>query len=156
MDPAESQIIRRNNHKVRRRRKPIKGNSKIFESYKEGASNPFKKLTDGFKKIKDGFNKIGQFFKAIGSYFKCGIQRIKSMPSCMPWYLLEVFGQILYLPFRIIFKLCKLQKQERQFWNGVEKVDKVFHNAIGLHIIHYPDDIVNGCYKCKGLVPFPK
>jgi hypothetical protein len=145
MDTAGSNvIITRNNHKVRRRqKKPIK------ESYKEGASNPLKRIADGFKKIP-------QFFKSIGSYFSCGMDKIKSMPGCMPWYIIEVIGKFLYLPFKFIFFITKTKKIEKDLWDTMETADRFIYSIAAFHIIHYPDSIIDRCYKCRKLVPFPK
>jgi len=164
MDPIDSNntIITRGKRKVRRRTKSIKVNNKILESYKEGASNPFKKLTDGFKKIGDGIKKIPKFFQAINSYIKCGFTRIKTMPGCMQWYMLEIFGKILYTPIRfLVWMISKMgapevKQMEKDVWNYLEEIDKLTYSSAGIHIIHYSDEIVDGCYKCKGLVPFPK
>uniref|UniRef100_A0A6C0D6G6 Uncharacterized protein n=1 Tax=viral metagenome TaxID=1070528 RepID=A0A6C0D6G6_9ZZZZ len=164
MVPIDSNaiIITRGKRKVRRRTKSIKVNNKILESYKEGASNPFKKLTDGFKKIGDGFKKIPKFFQAINSYIKCGFTRIKSMPGCMQWYMLEILGKILYTPIRfLVWMISKMgapevRQMEKDVWNYLEQIDKMTYSSAGIHIIHYSDEIIDGCYKCKGLVPFPK
>jgi hypothetical protein len=162
MDEMESQIITRGKRKVRRRRKSIKVNDKILEPYKEGATNPFKKLTDGFKKIGDAFKKIPKFFQAINSYIKCGFARIKSIPSCMQWYMLEIVGKILYTPIKfLVWMIAKMgapevQTMEKDIWRYLEEIDKMTYSSAGIHIIHYSDEIVNGCYKCKGLLPFPK
>ena len=158
LDEMESQIITRGKRKVRRRTKSIK----ILESYKEGATNPFKKLTDGFKKIGDGIKKIPKFFKAIFSYIKCGFARIKSIPSCMQWYMLEIFGKILYTPIRfLVWMISKMgapevKQMEKDIWNYLEEIDKMTYSSAGIHIIHYSDEIIDGCYKCKGLVAFPR
>ena len=156
IDPSSESkpIITRNNHKVRRRKTSITVDKKISRVYRENFN--IKDIGRGFKKMGDALKKIPQFFRAIGSYLKCGVARIKSMPSCMPWYLLEIFGQIIYLPFRILFWMTRTKEIEKLLWKKMEELDKMIHNISGLHIIHYPDFIQDSCYRCKGMVPFPK
>lgn len=145
IDPAPPAIIKRGNYNVRRK--------KIIEPNKG---------RDPFKKIGESFKKIGQSFKAIGSNIKCGFEKIKNLPDCMAWYLFEIVGKILYLPITIILSLFTRAKVkepamlEKEIWKQLEMLDKIIHRTSGLHIIHFPDAVVNKCYKCKGLVPFPK
>jgi hypothetical protein len=147
IDPAPPAIIKRGNYNVRRK--------KIIEPIKIKGGDPFKKIGESFKKI-------GQAFKAIGSNIKCGFEKIKNLPDCMAWYLFEVVGKILYLPITIIISLFTRAKVkepamiEKEIWKQLEMLDKIIHRTSGLHIIHFPDAVVDKCYKCKGLVPFPK
>jgi hypothetical protein len=150
IDPAPPAIIKRGNYNVKRK--------KIIEPIK----NPFKQVGDAFKKVGDGFKKIDQAFKAIGSNIKCGFEKITNLPDCMAWYLFEIVGKILYLPITIILSLFTRAKVkqpamlEKEIWKQLEMLDKIIHRTSGLHIIHFPDAVVDKCYKCKGLVPFPK
>jgi len=175
MDPSESNvIIKRNKHKVRRRKKSIKVDKATSKVYRENFNigNAFKQLGKNIANsvirpikewgdrtiaapIRNAFAKFIQFFKAIGSYILCGVDRIKSLPSCMQWYLLEVFGKILYTPIKFMVWIGKLQNTEREMWRNIENIDRIFYNFIGFHLIHYSDEIINNCYKCQNLVPFP-
>jgi hypothetical protein len=176
MDPSESNvIITRNKNKVRRRKKSIKVDKTTSKVYRENFNigNAFKSLGDkisksvigpikswGDKTIKEpftkAFKKFMQFFQAIRSYIMCGVDRIKSLPGCMQWYLLEVFGKILYTPIKFMVWIGKLQKIEREMWRNIENIDRTFYKFTGFHLIHYSDEIIKNCYKCRNLVPFPK
>jgi hypothetical protein len=160
MDPMEHPVIQRGNNKVRRKR-----NHQILESLKK-LKKPKKpkpiNIGAEFKKVGNFFKKIGNAFKALGSNIKCGLGKIKSMPSCMQWYMLEVFGKILYFPITFIVWVFsrsgvrEVARAEKEVWRQIGNLDKLAYKSAGIHIMHYPDDIVNKCYKCKGLIPFPK
>jgi len=163
IDPVDSNvIITRNNRKVRRRKKSIKVDKKTSRVYRENLKMPsIKDITNGIKDkilgpIKRGFAKFLQFFKAIGSYIICSFEKIKNLPGCMPWYMLEVFGKCLYLPIAFFVWLFKLQEVEDAFWDAMESMDKIIFEMFEFHVIHYPESIIKRCYKCKKLVPFPK
>jgi len=163
IDPVDSNvIITRNNRKVRRRKKSIKVDKKTSRVYRENLKMPsLKDITNGIKDkilgpIQRGFAKFLQFFKAIGSYIKCSLEKVKNLPGCMPWYMLQIFGKCLYLPVIFFVWLFKLQKIERDFWNAMESMDKAIFDIFGFHVIHYPQSVINKCYKCSSLVPFPK
>jgi hypothetical protein len=172
IDPAPPAIIKRGNYRVRRKKiiEPIKGDpfkkmkddfNKLGDGFKK-IDGAFKKVGEGFKKIDEFFKKIGQAFIAIGSNIKCGFQKIKDLPDCMAWYLFEIVGKILYLPITIIISLFTKSNVkepamiEKEIWRQLEILDKIIHKASGLHIIHFPDAVVDKCYNCKGLVPFPR
>jgi hypothetical protein len=172
MDPIEHPIIQRGGRKVRRKintKEPLKiGKFDMGGAFKKmGGSfkkigGEFKKVGGFFKKIFDFFKKIGQAFRAIGTNIKCGFDKIVTLPDCMKWYMLEILGKILYFPITFMLWVFtragypELKQGEKFVWSNMEKIDKMIHSNMGFHIIHFPDDVVNKCYKCKGLVPFPK
>jgi len=156
MDPSESNvIITRNKHKIRRRKQSIKVDKATSRVYRENLDimGPIKKA---FKPVTDGFKKFLQFFKAIGSHMMCGFGKIKSLPNCMQWYLGEVIGKIFYFPIKVLVGFGKFQKFERMVWRQVEMIDRNIYRIVRFHVIHYPDDVIKDCYKCKNLTPFPK
>lgn len=147
IDPINRPIITRGNRKVRRRRI-------IKESLKPS----------GFVKF---FKNVGKAFRALFSNIICGFKKIVSLPSCMQWYMLQVFGKIVYticptiIPMFFVSLGSKkayrsLKAMEKTVWDNLENLDRTIYKNAGFHIIHYSDEIVNKCYKCKGLVSFPK
>lgn len=151
--------------KVKRRTTSAIIETPVLEHYKEGA----KGIGGMFKKIRDGLNKIPKqitkFFKYVGdvflsifSYLECGAQKIGTLPQCMGWYLLEIIGYILYIPFAFFFWLFSLQSIEKMIWNVLEDIDCFFYASTGYHLIHYSDSIIKKCYNCKlkKMPKFPK
>jgi hypothetical protein len=142
-------------------------------------------ISDAFNKIKNVFDGIGKIFKGIGqefdavgesvalgvtdiftliefififlgSYIGCGVYFLMNIRSCLFYYLLEVLGQILYIPVRIIvwilsFLHFNLQQYLDIFWNKMEILDGLVYKFGGFHIIHYPRGIRQKCYVCKRL-----
>ena len=80
----------------------------------------------------------------------------------MQWYMLEILGKILYTPIRfLVWMISKMgapevKQMEKDVWNYLEEIDKMTYSSAGIHIIHYSDEIIDNCYKCRGLIPFPK
>lgn len=89
------------------------------------------------------------FSKYLASIFQCGGKMIKNFPGCIFWYILEIIGQILYLPFRFIFWLFCMQDFERSMWALVSQIDDYLHSISGFSLIHYPDFIIQDCYMCN-------
>jgi hypothetical protein len=93
------------------------------------------------------------FFPWVGQYFECILQKIISLPKCFFWYLLECIGWVVYLPFRIVFWFFNMEQFVHDyFWCLLEDADKFLHDSNGLgtgiHIIHFPDSVMDKCYYC--------
>ncbi len=153
----------------------------LIENYKEGIKIPgLSAITKGVKKIPKSFTKVGKqisggfmkvlgmitkFFKYVGavftsifSYIECGFYKVIKLPQCMGWYLLEVFGHILYIPVGFFFWVFSLRAIEKKMWGILEDIDCFCHASTGYHLIHYSDSIIKKCYKCniKKIPKFPK
>lgn len=135
--------------------KVIKPMTKSFTKIGKSISSGFMKT---IKMITKFFKYVGDVFLSIFSYIECGFTKIIKLPQCMGWYLLEVIGHILYIPFSFFFWLFSLQSVERMIWRIIEDIDCFCYTATGYHLIHYSDTILNKCYKCKikKMPKFPK
>jgi len=106
--------------------------------------------------VPDSFTSIIALFTFAISWMMCLFQNISNMQTCFFYYVLEIIGQILYLPVRIFlwvlykFKL-DFYSLETSFWDLIEKIDMVFMKYAGFHISHYPKNIRDKCYNCKRL-----
>lgn len=69
---------------------------------------------------------------------------------CAFWYILDVFGRILYYPFGgIIFPILGMTDFVNQyFWGMLYLFDEVFYDMSGFHFAHFPDAIMKACYSC--------
>jgi len=90
------------------------------------------------------------------TWMLCFFKNLGNMQTCLFYYLLEVVGQILYLPVRlflwILFQLgLDMYGRETQFWDVIELIDKFVMNYAGFHISHYPKNIREKCYNCQRL-----
>jgi len=133
-----------------------------FTHIKEG--NVFQVIPDTFNKVADLFNQIARFFKYMGKIFtcyipgvmgwlfdhlKCAGDKIGTLFDCFVYYLLEVFGKIIYFPVMLIFWFSNSTDLENKIWDTIEGIDKKIFKSSGLHICHYSDYVIKKCYKCE-------
>lgn len=89
----------------------------------------------------------------------CLIKKFISIPNCFLWYGLEIFGKIVYLPFRITFAVLdfifsimginiSIQGIVNQIWWFMDDISHALKDGGGIHFIHYPDDVLERCYSC--------
>ena len=144
---------------VKRRKKKKVRFDPLIENYKEGIANPIKAITKFGKSIGNGIANIGkyigQLFVSLFSYIECGFYKIINLPRCMGWYMLEVFGYIMYIPWAFFFWVCSLEYYEKQLWKIADQIDCFCYASTGYHVFHYSDSIIKKCYKCK-IKPMPK
>jgi hypothetical protein len=137
--------------------------SKLFRSIK----NFFTKTLGTFftKTIGGAFKALGKYIlrfliwmwkviRWIGLWLICGFNKILRLPQCFLWYFLEFVGFVVYLPFRILFALIDLiypgfNKIVYDFWCFLYRLDNSVYSATGFHFMHYPDEIIETCYRCK-------
>jgi hypothetical protein len=87
----------------------------------------------------------------------CSIYYISNIRACFIYYLLEIFGQLLYLPVRVLAWIIKMTKLINPypyldlFWGYMEKLDMFIYTYCKFHIIHYPRSVREKCYVCKRL-----
>jgi len=106
--------------------------------------------------IPDLFDGIFTFFVFAITWMMCLFKNLGNMQTCLMYYLLEVVGQILYLPIRIILWIgheigIDLYEKETMFWKMIEYIDSIVLNYLGFHICHYPRNIRDLCYNCRRL-----
>jgi hypothetical protein len=139
----------------------------------------FKKL---FNTITQLINKIVKFVSGIvgwiGGYVKCGTDKLLQMPHCWHVYVLEMLGQRLYAPIRLLVWAFRLQRQERQVWALVDFVDETIYDVTkrwnslsafhcpadpwsqdpvavpaseveGTHVFYWSDETRRRCLQCK-------
>jgi hypothetical protein len=143
----------------------------FFQSIPRRVTN----LGNGFNDI---FNGIGSEFVALGmgvelgfgdivtliqytfefliTYITCGVYFLSNIRNCFFYYLLEIVGQILYLPFRILLWVLNLFGINLygivdNIWIAFDDLDTYVYTLAGFHIIHYPKSIREQCYVCKRL-----
>jgi hypothetical protein len=82
------------------------------------------------------------------------IYRIFHFKDCFFWYLLEIIGCILWLPFGFIIWLFDLHEHEKILWGIKDDFDEFIYGLIGFHLFHYSDTIMKKCYS-QQFPPFP-
>lgn len=108
-----------------------------------------------------------KFIPWLIDLFMCGINGIINLPQCFLWYMLDIAGRIIYLPFKITFYFLEwlteieITKIEKDVWCFLEDIDKYIYSpepdglGTGIHIIHFPDSVMRKCYYCKSKFPKP-
>tara|TARA_Y100000992_G_scaffold857_1_gene520 strand:- start:4860 stop:5690 length:831 start_codon:yes stop_codon:yes gene_type:complete len=129
-----------------------------FDSVFKGVEEEFVAL--GYA-IELGYNSIASLiFHAslyIRSYLDCATKMITNFGDCFFFYIFEVVGQILYLPFRIImwvfitFFSFSLYETEKQIWNSIYDLNDSLFPYLGFHIAHYSKSVRDKCYTCVRL-----
>jgi hypothetical protein len=114
--------------------------------------------------FKWSFSFTGWFFSRYIPWFlqfvSCTFQKIMHLPKCFMWYGLETAGWIFYLPFRFLFWLLDeilfsgvstITDAEHTFWKYLVELDNTIHDGLGtgIHIVHFPDSVIETCYTCK-------
>jgi hypothetical protein len=108
--------------------------------------NITKKITGGFnaitKQIVGGFN-------AIFDWIKQGIAFLIFFPQCFLWYSIHIFGYVLYAPIAFFVWVFSIQSIEKLVFKYIEMADKLAHQATGVHLFHFSDNIQARCYFSK-------
>lgn len=108
-------------------------------------------LALGLPDIIDGFVTLVQF--AL-SNLVCGLKLLTNFHKCFFYYLIDIVGQLLYLPIRITFWAfnaflnINMYPIEKQLWDYVEIFDCFMFSYIGFHLTHYPQNVHDDCYNC--------
>lgn len=152
---------------------------KITSFFKE-LSRRFKLLGMGIKDIfeglkvavtavcvaaKVGIHDIGLLVEYIFNFtedsFTCFKQFLYNLKYCFLFYVIEMCGQILYFPIRVLVWTLKkfihfdMQPYLDTFWAWMEKIDRIFYSYASFHLIHYPHEVRQHCYVCKRLSERP-
>jgi hypothetical protein len=108
----------------------------------------------GYKDTKNLLIYTGEF---VNTYIQCMVKMIKNFYKCAIFYVLEVFGKLLMLPFRIFMWIAytyfrvDLYSLEQGVWDIINWIDKIVFSFIGIHFAHYPKSIREDCYTCVRL-----
>lgn len=99
--------------------------------------------------VKKIVRKLTKPIIAIYNNIMCGVKLLKNAPKCMIYYILDMIGYVIYLPFMIFFWMFGLQSIEREFFKALDKIDKAVYSVAEFHIFRYPESLLNRCYRCK-------
>jgi hypothetical protein len=99
---------------------------------------------------------LGYMFEFVKTYTVCSVYFLTNIKNCILYYVIEMFGVLLYMPIRImllIFKLfgVNLYPLEKKVWESLDKLDRYVVGNLGFHIIYWPKAIRNQCFNCKRL-----
>ena len=93
----------------------------------------------------------------------CGLKMMFSLPTCIIFYIFNLIGQLIYLPFRamwFLLWLCGFEQiydYEKKFWDKVWELDIWVFKAMipifgdGIHFAAWPKSIRQKCFSCVRL-----
>jgi hypothetical protein len=118
----------------------------IGGAIKKEFNNFGKSITKEFKKIG---NTITKPFKQIIGYFKCGIDKIKNLPNCIFFYLVDMAFGVWFLFWGMLASIIPgLKDVGKMVSKGIRVLDSNLSKHIGFHIDRYPKSILDKCYRC--------
>ena len=132
----------------------------FFVAYQRVMEGVFEEVVAFGQALEMGFDSVAAlvyyFSVYVGSYLTCGVKFISNIFTCLPYYILEIIGQILYLPIRLLLWLLFLAQvdlypAEKNAWYGLKIINDFLRPIIGFHIIHFPERIRKNCYTCVRL-----
>jgi len=113
------------------------------------------------KGLEIGFTNISQLLLWVGEYLLsnmvCGMYFMSNLNFCFFYYLMDVVGQILYMPVRFGIWMMFVVTQKDinpnidQVWSYIYMADKWIFNNCGFHIAHWSLYVRNRCYNCRRL-----
>jgi len=134
----------------------LKGGGKLFEPLLKGITKPFTDITGFFVKAANGIIKIAnmiiELINKVIFYSKCAFMLLINffIVPCVFWYILNLFGAIIYLPFAFIFWFIGINDVvEDYLWGTIYVFDEFMHDFSGYHFAHFPDSVNKQCYSCQ-------
>jgi hypothetical protein len=139
----------------------------IATGFKEASNGIVNLITNiALLTVITGLHTITFFTELFIYLFKliiCSVTMIQKFPKCVVFYLLEVLVFIaivlvispLFL-VDIIFMVkyfigISCVEAFLLFLSILEDIDKMIYSLFSVHIIHYPQSIINRCYKCDAM-----
>jgi hypothetical protein len=105
-----------------------------------------------------GFKETSSYAKLSGiytyNYIQCLFKFLRNSYKCFFYYILDLIGKILYIPFSLLFWLSKnlfgidLYPLETRLWKSLELINNFVFSIVGFHIIHFPQKVREDCYSC--------
>jgi len=105
-----------------------------------------------------GFKETSSYAKLSGiytyNYIQCLFKFLRNSYKCFFYYILDLIGKILYIPFSLLFWLSKnlfgidLYPVETRIWKSLELINNFVFSIVGFHIIHFPQKVREDCYSC--------
>ena len=104
-----------------------------------------------------------QLFVYLFKLLICSISIISNFPKCLTFYIIDilmfaVFVMIVSLLFIIdtflmVKSIAGISCIEAfiMLLGIAEKIDTAIYSAVSVHLIHYPDKIINMCYSCSAM-----
>jgi hypothetical protein len=90
----------------------------------------------------------------------CSVEKMSNFPKCIIFYIIDILIMVLLAAFVSILFIMDVILMPK-YWAGIgcveifilllniiEQIDKVIYKLISVHLVHYPEKILNMCYDC--------
>lgn len=95
------------------------------------------------------FSKIMKPITGIVTFIKCTISMVTNFPQCCLYYLMDIIGFLLYMPFALFFWALGMKSSEKELWVGIYAIDNTIYSCLlGFHLFKYSNKTMNKCYRC--------
>lgn len=126
----------------------IGGLNRIFSLFDQ-VFELFRKIFDFFNVVVSVFKYLGSVFAWVGEFLIFLVTWLINFPGCFLWYMLQVFGWILYNPIGFLvwlFPYYLTQPHDLFFYTIIPDIDCAVFDLVGFHLFHYSYDVLNRCY----------
>jgi hypothetical protein len=139
----------------------------IATGFKEASTGIVNLMTNiSLLTVITGLHTITFFTELFIYLFKliiCSVTMIQKFPKCIVFYLIEVLMFIAIVlvisPLFVIDIIFMVKhfigiscvESFLLFLSILEDIDKMIYSFFSVHIIHYPESIINRCYKCDAM-----
>lgn len=121
----------------------------------EGVAEEFVGIIESLEvAVPDIFDGIYTLFTFGLTHLICGLKLLGNIHKCFFYYILDIVGQILYLPARLFLWISNtffginLYPFECKIWKYIDIFDLYFFKYSKFHLIHYPKSVRDDCYNC--------
>ena len=93
----------------------------------------------------------------------CAVEKMFNFPKCVIFYLIDVMILIILAAIVSILFIMDVILMPK-YWAGlgcvemfilllttIEQIDQVIYKLLSVHLVHYPEKIINMCYNCASL-----
>jgi len=104
--------------------------------------------------VPDIFDGMYTFFTFGLTHLICGLKLLGNIHKCFFYYILDIIGQIFYLPARLFLWISNtffginLYPFECKIWKYIDIFDLYFFKYAKFHLVHYPKSVRDDCYNC--------
>ena len=148
----------------------IDGVKDTIENVKRGFTDTINGIMHIIDQVKEIGAKIATFFEMVGDVFVrfipqmfiyiwdrivCGFVKMTTLKGCFIYYFIEMILNTMFILPRLIINYFELNDIQDTVIEFCDEIDDFAIELTGYKIFHYPDDVINRCYRCKDMSEWP-
>lgn len=111
----------------------------------------------------DSIEFVVQLFVFLFKLLLCSVSILMSFPKCLTFYIIDIIMFFIFVCIVSVLFIIDMFLMVKMFTGTscieafimllviIEKIDKMIYSAFSIHIVHYPDKIINMCYSCSAM-----